>query len=253
MKMFLFFLLLIVSFSCNGVDAPESDAEPVSHTRWDILLKKHVNEKGLVDYKGFQKDSALLNEYLDLLSNSAPNKNTWTQDEQLAYWINAYNAFTIALILDHYPVGSIKDIGSRPLITFVNSPWDIKFIEIGGKKFDLNNIEHGIIRKDFDDPRIHFALVCAAKSCPELRNEAYTGDQLNSQLEEETIAFINNSSRNFISGEHARLSKYFDWYGGDFKRDGKSVVDFINQYASTKISEGADIEYLDYNWQLNEQ
>lgn len=253
MKISFFILLSVISFSCNGVNAPESKAAPISHSQWDALLKSYVNEKGLVDYRGFQRDRESLNSYLELLRTSAPNKKTWTKDEQLAYWINAYNAFTIALILDHYPVKSIKDIGSGPLITFINSPWDIKFIEIGGKTYDLNNIEHGIIRKDFDDPRIHFALVCAAKSCPELRNEAYTGDLLNKQLEEETIAFINNPERNKLSGKSAKLSKYFDWYKGDFEIKGKSVKDFINIYSTTKISRDTEIEFLEYNWELNEQ
>lgn len=253
MRIFIFMLLACLSFSCNAVTAPESNADPVSHEAWDQLLKKYVDENGLVNYKGFRNHRNKLDAYLALLSKAAPNKKTWSREEQLAYWLNAYNAFTIALILDHYPVESIKDIGSGPLITFVNSPWDIKFIEIAGKKYDLNNIEHGIIRKDFDDPRIHFALVCAARSCPELRNEAYTGDDLNTQLQEETIAFINNPSRNKIGKKKAQLSKCFDWYAGDFEKGGKSITDFINQYTTTKISKKATIEYLDYNWQLNEQ
>ena len=247
------FLLLLLSFSCNGVDAPASEASTISHELWDSLLKEHVDENGLVDYKGFKKDRSTLNAYLEVLENSAPDKNTWSKDEQLAYWINAYNAFTIALILEHYPVESIKKIGSGPLITFVNSPWDIKFIEIGDKQLDLNNIEHGIIRSDFNDPRIHFALVCAALSCPELRNEAYTGEKLDRQLEEEAIAFINNPTRNKITKEEAQLSKYFSWYGGDFEINGKGIIDFINQYSKTKISENADITYLEYNWSLNDQ
>src|SRR5690606_20024244 len=160
---------------------------------------------------------------------------------------------TIALILENYPVKSIKDIGSGPLITFVNSPWDIKFIDIGDEQYDLNNIEHGIIRKDFNDPRIHFALVCAAKSCPELRNEAYTGARLNRQLEEEAIAFINDPDRNRISKGKAIVSKYFTWYAGDFKQNGKSVIDYLNQYAKIKINPDAELDFLEYDWSLNER
>jgi hypothetical protein len=253
MRVIIFFLLLLFSFSCNGVEAPVSDADTISHELWDKLLKKHVDEKGWVDYKGFEKDKEILNSYLDILGKSAPNRKTWSEEEQLAFWINAYNAYTIALILEYYPIKSIKSIGSGPLITFVNSPWDIKFIEIGNKKLDLNNIEHGIIRSDFNDPRIHFALVCAARSCPELRNEAYTGERLNQQLEEEAIAFINNPTRNKISKEEVKLSQYFTWYGGDFEVNEQSIIDFINQYSRTKISKNADISYLEYNWSLNEQ
>lgn len=253
MRVIVLYLLLLFSFSCNGVDAPVSDADPVSHEMWDKLLKKYVDENGLVDYKGFGKDKQILNSYLHLLGKSAPNKKTWSEEEQLAFWINAYNACTIALILEHYPIKSIKSIGSAPLITFVNSPWDIKFIEIGNKKLDLNNIEHGIIRTDFNDPRIHFALVCAARSCPELRNEAYTGEKLDQQLEEEAIAFINNPTRNKIRKEEVQLSKYFTWYGGDFEANGQGIIDFINQYSNTQIFKNADISYLEYDWSLNEQ
>lgn len=247
------FACLILSFSCNGVNTPGSNADPVSHQIWDRLLKKHVDEKGLVDYKGLKNDQTELRNYLELLGKAAPNKKSWTRDEQLAYWINAYNAFTVELILNHYPVESIKDIGSGPLITFVNSPWDIKFIEIGNKKLDLNNIEHGIIRKDFDDSRVHFALVCAARSCPELRNEAYTGAKLDRQLEEEAISFINNTARNKITEGKIKISKYFDWYAGDFEADGKSIIDYLNQFSKTKISKNAAVEFLDYDWKLNEQ
>lgn len=252
--MFIFACLtLIFSFSCNGVNAPVSNTDPISHQIWDKLLKKHVDERGLVDYKGFKNDQPELRNYLELLANSAPNKETWTREEQLAYWINAYNAFTIELILNNYPVESIKDIASGPLITFVNSPWDIKFIKIGNEKLDLNNIEHGIIRKHFDDSRVHFALVCAARSCPELRNEAYTGERLDKQLEEEAISFINNSSRNKITEGKIKISKYFDWYAGDFEDHGKSIIDYLNQFSKTKISKNAVVEFLDYDWKLNEQ
>lgn len=237
--------------SCNGISAPASDSDSVSHQIWNSLLQKHVNEKGLVDYTGFANDKKQLESYLDHLSKNAPNKR-WSEDENLAYWINAYNAFTIQLILNNYPVKSIKDIGEGPQITFVNSPWDIKFIHIGGKELDLNNIEHGIIRKDFDDPRIHFALVCAARSCPELRNEAYTGEALDEQLEEEAISFINNPDRNQLSQNNVVLSKYFDWYSGDFKKKG-SIIDFINQYSKTKINPSAKISFKEYDWSLNKQ
>jgi len=248
-----FVLLFLSSASCNGVDAPTSNSPVPSHELWDQLLKKYVNEDGRVNYKGFKKDEEKLKEYLSILSKSAPDPASWSNDDRLAYWINAYNAFTIALILENYPVKSIKDIGSGPLITFVNSPWDIKFIEIGDEKYDLNNIEHGIIRKDFNDPRIHFALVCAAKSCPELRKEAYTGARLNKQLEEEAIAFINDPVRNRISKDKAVVSKYFTWYAGDFKQNGKSVIDYLNQYAKIKINPDAELDFLEYDWSLNER
>ncbi len=220
-----------------------------SHQQWDKLLKKHVNASGMVSYKGFQKDKAELDGYLKTLSDNAP-QNSWSENEQKAYWINAYNAFTVALILKHYPVKSIKDIGGK--IYKVNTPWDIKFVNIGGKKYDLNNIEHGILRKKFDDPRIHFALVCASISCPRLRNEAYTAAQLNAQLEDAGKDFLNDKSKNRISANKADLSKYFSWYKGDFTKNG-SLADYINKYSVTKINTNTKIGSVDYNWNLNEQ
>lgn len=220
-----------------------------SHQQWDKLLKKHVNSSGLVNYKGFQKDQEELDEYLKTLSDNPPQKN-WTKNDQKAYWINAYNAFTIALILKHYPVKSIKDIGGK--IYKINTPWDIRFITIGGEKYDLNNIEHKMLRRKFDDPRIHFALVCASISCPKLRREAYTGSELDKQLDEQGKEFLNDKSKNNITAGKADLSKYFNWYNGDFTKNG-SLSDFINKYSQTNINSNTKINYLEYNWNLNEQ
>lgn len=245
----LFFALFFSIQSCWAIDAPTSTAAPVSHVIWDKLLKKHVNSSGFVDYAGFKQDQVELKKYLTLIEGNAPAKS-WSNDERLAYWINAYNAFTIQLILDNADKGitSIKDIGSKIKVPFVNTPWDVKFITIGGKKMDLNNIEHGIIRKEFDEPRIHFALVCAAKSCPPLRNEAFVASRLKKQLQEQGVKFINDASKNKITPNSAKVSKILDWYGGDFK---KSKVDIINDYSKVKVNQNATISYMDYNWSLN--
>ena len=247
---FLFSILLVAA--CSGVGDVQSDSKPVSHSTWDSLLKKHVNDQGMVDYKGMMADSTELKKYLDLLSKNHPNEKNWSKEERLAYWINAYNAFTVKLIMDHYPVESIKDIGSSINIPFVSTPWDIKFIEIEGKEYDLNNLEHGIIREEFEEPRIHFALVCAAMSCPKLRNEAYTAEKLDAQLEDEANDFF-NSEKNDISADKAELSKLMKWYSGDFEDVAPSVIAYINRYSKTKINEDADIDYKDYSWKLNEQ
>lgn len=224
----------------------------MKHEQWTVLLQKYVDRDGMVNYKGFQKDSLHLNSYLNELSTNPPDENTWSSEEQIAYWINAYNAFTVKLILDHYPLESIKDIGAAIQIPFVNSPWDIKFIEINGNKLDLNNIEHSILRKTFNEPRIHFAINCASFSCPMLRREAYVADKLNVQLEEQVIQFINDSDRNNIVPTHAEVSKIFSWFKGDFTKNG-SLKEFLNQYAKIKIEEDVRISYLDYNWSLNEK
>jgi hypothetical protein len=223
--------------------------KPPSHAGFDKLLKKHVNSSGMVDYKGFKNDKAEFDTYLKTLSNNPPQKS-WSKNDQKAFWINAYNAFTISLILDKYPVKSIKDIAGK--IYKFNTPWDIKFIKIGAETYDLNNIEHKILRKKFNDARIHFALVCASISCPVLRTEAYTGDKLDAQLDDAGKQFLNDNTKNRISPNKAELSKYFSWYKGDFKQNG-TVIDFINKYSKTKLNADAKITYLDYNWNLNEQ
>ncbi len=253
-KWFLGIILLCMGFiflSCQVGDVrvtPKQD--PVSHTVWNDLLQQYVAENGFVDYKGFIKDSFRLNEYLDLLSASHPQKK-WSKNEQKAYWINAYNAFTVKMVVDHYPVASIKDIKSG--ISFVNSVWDVKFINIQGQEYDLNNIEHSFLRKKFPDGRVHAAINCASFSCPPLRNEAYVADRLEEQLDEAMQTFINNPSRNRVSKEKAELSKIFRWFSADFKEDGKSVIDFVNKYAKDPVSKDAEVIYLDYDWTLNEQ
>ncbi len=240
---------IFISISCLLLATNLYAQKAPSHQQWDKLLKKHVNTAGMVNYKGFQNDKSEFDAYLKTLTDNAPQKS-WSQNDQKAFWINAYNAFTVALILKNYPVKSIKDIGGK--IYKINTAWDIKFITIGGEKYDLNNIEHKILRKKFDDPRIHFVIVCASMSCARLSRDAYTGDKVEAQLEAETKDFINDKSKNNITASKAELSKYFSWYKGDFTKNG-SVTDFINKYSQTKITATTKISSLDYNWSLNEQ
>ena len=224
----------------------------IDHSEWSKLLKKHVDNKGMVDYKGMAADVKKLDAYLEEISKNPPAKN-WDKNEKMAYWINAYNAFTVKLILDHANEGisSIKDIGKKPSIPFVNTPWDIKFIKIGGQEYDLNNIEHGILRKQFSDPRFHFAIVCAAESCPRLRNEAFTANKLDKQLDDEGQYFLNNKFKNDISEKKAKLSPLFKWYSKDWEANGKSVMEWVNKYSDTKINDKTNIGYTDYSWKLN--
>ncbi|UOQ50746.1 DUF547 domain-containing protein [Hymenobacter cellulosivorans] len=232
--------------------ATTSAAAGVDHSAFDKLLKKYVNEKGLVNYKAWKADQGAFNQYLAMLSKNPPAAN-WSKPEQMAYWINAYNAYTIRLILDHYPLQSIKDIGTKIQIPFVTTPWASKFFSIGGEKMSLDNIEHSILRKNYNDPRIHFALVCASISCPRLRTEAYTAAKLDAQLDDQGRDFLNNPAKNKPGKSSAQLSKYFDWYKGDWSENGQSVTSWVNKYATTKLDKNASISFLDYNWQLNEQ
>ncbi|MDW3197449.1 MAG: DUF547 domain-containing protein [Cytophagales bacterium] len=244
-------IIAVLMASCNALDPQQANTQPISHEIFDVLLKKHVDASGLVSYRGFEKDREQLDQYLDLLTDNPPNDQHWTEPEKLAYWINLYNAFTIDLILDHYPVESIKDIGAKVQVPFVNTPWDIKFIEIAGEKYDLNNIEHNILRKIFEEPRIHFAINCASMSCPKLRAEAFKASKLEEQLQEQAVEFLNDPARNLISPDKAEVSKIFQWFSGDFTKSG-SLREFLNQYVQQKILEEADIDYMDYEWSINE-
>lgn len=245
MKKFLLMATLLTSLIAAHAQ------QKISHQAFDALLKKYVSTSGKVNYKAFKSDSASLNVYLNILANNPPDK-TWTQGEQIAYWINAYNAYTIKLIIRYYPVKSIKDIGSSIQLPFVNTPWDLKFIRIGNKMMDLNQIEHGILRKEFSEPRIHMALVCASKSCPMLLNEAYTPEKLEQQLTRQAQVFLSDTFRNKISPEKPQLSMIFKWYGMDFSKSGGSVTSFVNTYSQVKINPNAKISYLEYDWSLND-
>jgi hypothetical protein len=242
---------LVVWFTCSNCRAikRDTDSRPVTHELWDALVKKHVRSDGFVDYKGFVRDSNELNRYLKLLESAHPNDKTWSRNEQMAYWINAYNAYTIQLITRNYPVTSIKDI--KRGIAFVNSVWDVKFIKIQGYTYDLNNIEHNILRPVFKDARIHAAVNCASYSCPKLLNEAYTADKLEQQLDAGMRGFVNDPLRNRITPQKAEISEIFKWFKGDFEREG-SLRDFLNKYSRVPLTDKTDISHIDYNWALNE-
>ena len=154
------------------------------------------------------------------------------------------------LILMHYPVASIRDIAGK--IPLINSSWDVKFFKINDISFDLNIIEHEILRKKFDEPRIHFAIVCASFSCPRLLNQAYTSDKLEEQLELQTRFFINNPKKNILSENHIQLSSILEWYKSDFPK-GLTMIEYVRQYTDVNIKENAKVEFLEYNWNLNEQ
>ena len=234
--------------ACKVKDHPSSSG-PIDHDLWDSLLQKHVKSQGQVDYKGFIADRELLEQYLQELQENHPNEENWTKNEQMAYWINAYNAFTVKIVIDYYPVESIKDIKGK--IPFVNTVWDVKFINIEGAVYDLNNIEHGILRSKYKDPRIHFALNCASGSCPNLSRSAYTAESLDKQLDKAGRIFLGDPTKNIITEEEVRLSKIFQWYGSDFTKE-VSKIEYLNRFAPQPIPEKTKIKYLDYDWSLNE-
>lgn len=211
-----------------------------AHKLWNELLQKHVSDKGNVDYQGLKQERLKLNNYIKSLNLALPNE-THTKAYTLAFWINAYNAMTIDLILRHYPIKSIKDI---------KDPWQQRYWKLGEKWYNLEDIEHQILRK-MDEPRIHFAIVCASFSCPKLLNEAYIAENLEQQLTNATTDFLSDTSRNSISKDKLELSKIFQWFTKDFKQNG-SLIDFLNLYSNIEISNKAKTNYKDYNWDLNE-
>lgn len=222
--------------------APTKAQSTFDHSLWDQALLLNVTDDGLVDYEGFMQDSSLLYRYFAQLSENPPQEN-WSKDEKLAYWINAYNAYTIKLIIDSYPIKSIKDI---------KDPWDKEFFKIDGEWFSLGQLEHKILRK-FGDPRIHFAINCASYSCPVVWNRAYTADNVDEALDMQTRLFINDPTRNIITKNQVKVSKIFTWFKRDFKMKGNDVTDFINKYADVKIADQPNKGYKSYNWNLNEK
>lgn len=240
-------LITISANSCQKRVAFNSDCPTPDHRDWTELLQLHVDSTGWVSYKGFVRDSVKLNAYLTTLSDCPPS-DSWTKAEKLAYWINVYNAFTVKLIVDYYPVASIKVI--KKGIPFINSVWEMEFFEIGGKSFDLSTVEHKILRKEFDEPRIHFAIVCASKSCPRLLNEAYEADKVEEQLTLQAKNFINDKTKNKIEKKQLGLSSIFKWFKGDFTQN-QSLKEFIEPYSESVFQSSAKVKYLDYDWSLN--
>ncbi|WP_339626055.1 DUF547 domain-containing protein [uncultured Winogradskyella sp.] len=218
-----------------------SKREGYLHDLFTELLQKHVSKNGNVDYKGFKKSRAQLLAYIGILENTYPKLDSLSKNEKLAYWINTYNALTIDLILRNYPTKSIKDI---------KDPWDQRLWKFGDKWLNLNDIEHKILRH-MNEPRIHFAIVCASVSCPKLQNVAFTALNLDAQLIKATKEFLNDTSKNKLSEDRIQLSKIFKWFKKDFEnRD--SIIDFLNLYADIKISSKAKKSFMDYNWNLND-
>jgi len=217
---------------------------------YNSILSTYVSENGNVNYKGLLKEDARFDHYLDKMSESPPAENDLS-DYAKAYWINAYNAFTIRLIIDNYPLESITDLHPFFYIPFFNTVWHDEFFQIGEEYFSLDKIEHDILREKFNDPRIHFAINCASKSCPNLLNEEYTSDKLDEQLNTQVKKFLNDKTKNKIGSNKLELSEIFDWFEDDFDAYG-GVIPFIDRYTDINIEENAEISFLPYDWSLNE-
>ena len=217
---------------------------PLSHEKWDGLLQQYVDSNGNVDYAGMQAQESVLNDYLDILKANAP-ESTWASDKEMAYWINLYNAFTVHLILKHYPINSIMDLDNGDV-------WNVQTISIGGENLTLNQIEQHKLLTKFGETRVHFAVNCAAASCPPLLNRAWTESNIQQNYNTQANLFINDSSYNTLSLNTIDVSQIFNWYASDFG-GANNIVPYIQQYSNTMIDNSAMVTYKPYDWALNSQ
>jgi len=232
-----------------------------SHAAWTAVLAEHV-DADTFDYAALAKDRAGFEAYLSSLEAvTAEELAGWRKEQRFAFWINAYNAYTIRKVVDNYPLKSIRKLDG----TFgLSSVFDSEFIPLRalhpegkGEKLSLNDIEHEILRKHFEDARIHAAINCASTSCPPLRAEAFVAERLEKQLDEQMRAFVNDPARNRLDKKRNRLrvSEIFKWFKEDFERDGESVKGYLARWLPEEehaFVEKAALEYLDYDWSLNE-
>jgi len=249
--LFVIFLFVFVTFAQNETD---------QHLLFTEILNDYV-QNGLVNYKKL-KDDSRLDIYLEQLKNTNPDN--LLANEELAFWINVYNAFTLKFIIEEYPVESINDLhwGGLYLGSLLGTTvWDDVRIIINGTGLSLNNIEHDIARKKFNEERVHFAMVCASYSCPPLLDEAYEGFKLNEQLIEQARIFFNDETKNKfdLKERTAHLSKILDWYSSDFGNDDQSILLYVSQFLDSEIADDIrqntsqwEIDHLSYNWDLNE-
>jgi hypothetical protein len=258
-------------------EGKKKGAAPFSYGSYDRILKAYVDDRGMVYYRGLKAQPKDLDAFVAAAGRLDPHGFAkWPESEKIAFWINAYNALTLQVIIRNYPIRSSffrSLIYPKNSIRQIPGVWDKIRFQVVGRRMTLNDIEHGILRKKFDEPRIHFALVCASIGCPKLRSDAYQGARLSRQLDDQTRQFLRNAEKFRIDRHDGRvyLSPIFKWFGGDFVKtyatekgfgghDGtdRAVLNFISRYLADVdraylVSGEYDTEYLDYDWSLNEQ
>ena len=249
---YLTLLISLWSFTAFGFDQ--------AHTAWGMVLHGFRNDDARVRYAELKKAAATrkdhpFNVYIsDIQQVPKADFEKWTRQEQMAFLLNTYNALTVRLILDHYPVKSIREIGG-----IWQKPWSIEFFSIlGGAAKSLDSIEHQLLRPVYLDCRVHSAANCASMSCPALRAEPYVGSRINEQLDDQMRQWLADATRNQFDGATGRfkISKIFDWYQSDFDTWGggltKVLATFAPEASRSAIKKGGDIKYLDYDWHLND-
>ncbi|MGB3727836.1 MAG: DUF547 domain-containing protein [Thermodesulfobacteriota bacterium] len=240
------FLFIVLAISNQG----HAETQGPPDQLYKNVLQTYIQD-GLVDYAGLKSNPEDLKLYLKQTSVvTKENFDEWTKDEQLAFLINLYNAQSLALVVENYPVKSIKDIA-----TDTGGAWKLPIVNLFGELITLDALENEVIRKNYPDPRVHFALVCAALGCPDLINTPYEAKALDTQLEEQTKTFLMDSDKNSIdiNQKILMLSPIFDWFKEDFSAKSGSVIEFVNPYYDNKTNKEFKIEYTNYDWSLNDQ
>ena len=237
-------------------NAPNS-RESINHSLWDNLLSRHVRKSNrgvnLVDYRGFSAaDRTMLADYIAILTGVSISQ--FNRDQQLAYWINLYNALTVQVVLDHYPVDSIRDINISPGL-FTIGPWDKTLISIEGEDLTLNDIEHRILRPIWRDPRIHYAVNCASIGCPDLRDRAYSGTEIDAALDQAATAYVNDPRGVSVVDGKVSVSKIYDWFIEDFGGSEGMVLRHLQHYAAPELAARLEaigkLSDVHYDWSIN--
>ncbi|WP_104399995.1 DUF547 domain-containing protein [Vibrio penaeicida] len=257
------FTVFILLFSSLTFAAPKSDLwaywnqsnetnnATISHQAWDSILNKYLAVSGqhhLFDYANISSsDKKALKGYIKNLANLDPRD--YSKAQQYAYWVNLYNAITVDLIVDNYPIKSITKLGG--LFTF--GPWGDNVVNIAGKDLTLNDVEHRILRPIWNDPRTHYAVNCASLGCPNLQLSAFTAENTETLLEQAASSFVNNNKGVVINGNDAQLSSIYEWFVADFGGNEAGVIAHLKQYRpDLELTTDSNIKY-DYDWDLNKQ
>lgn len=271
LKVFVVAVLFIAAVGCNrpvpgekGQEFPATDQarEEGPAQEYEKMLRLRVNRQGKVHYAGIRSDSSPLTNYLDYLDEKMPLIDDAPESAQLAFWINYFNASVLRLILEHYPIVSVLDIGCE--ISDVksvnydslnrnhpNHPFDVEVVRAGDQTLSLRTIRDSIIRGKYSEPRVHFALVDGTLSSPRLRRQIYVSEKLGDQLDTAAREFFRQAEKNVLNPTNPQLSPLMRKYRPDFGPDEGSVVRFVNQYIPIRIRPDAEITYLDFDWRLN--
>ncbi|MFM1878546.1 MAG: hypothetical protein RLZZ241_1412 [Bacteroidota bacterium] len=236
------FLCTICFGATSGLLRAQQPVGVPDHQPWNRLLEQYVSETGEVAYKAMGEELDVLNSYIGHLESFSPDV-TWPKNRFLAFFINLYNAGTVRLILENYPLKSIRDLPD---------PWGRKIFNLYGERLSLDEIEHKILRS-LQDPRIHFAINCASLSCPKLNRKAYTEIGLEKELNDAVNSIFTNEKMFQNKKNGLYLSSIFKWYRQDFETDYGSIIDFLNHYHDGPIKDNVRIRFLPYNWELNQK